>query len=298
MLKIKFKHMKIKVAIQGINGSFHQQVANEYFGNDVEIVECKTFKEEAKQLNKENVDFAVMAIENSIAGALIPNYALIDDYSFNVLGEHFLKISLNLMALPGQTIEDIKEVHSHPIALLQCAKFLEKHKHIKVIESSDTAITAKRIKEENLKGVSALAGPSASKIFNLEILAPEVQSVESSITRFMILEKKRTNYNIDSINKASVKFELDDTPGSLATVLNVMNNCGLNLTKIQSMPIVEKPFQYSFFVDVVFEEYGYFEKAKSILEIMTTHFKVLGEYSLAKLPLSKKINKEEIVINQ
>lgn len=291
--------MDAKVAIQGIQGSFHQQVANEYFGSNIQVVECVTFKDVAKQLNKGNADYAVMAIENSIAGALIPNYALIDDHHFNVLGEYFLKISLNLMALPGQTIEDITEVHSHPIALLQCAKFLEKHKHIKVIESSDTAITARRIREENLKGISALAGPTASDIFDLEILAPEVQSVESSITRFMILEKNKSNFVADSINKASMKFELDDTPGSLATVLNVMNNCKLNLTKIQSMPIVEKPFQYSFFVDVVFDEYSSFEKAKSVLEIMTTHFRVLGEYCLGKLPLNKiKSKVEEIVLSE
>ena len=288
--------MNVKVAIQGIKGSFHQQVANEYFGNDIQIIECKTFKEVSKQLNKGNTEYAVMAIENSIAGALIPNYALIDDHHFNVLGEYFLKISLNLMALPGQTIDDIKEVHSHPIALLQCAKFLEKHKHIKVIESSDTAITAKRIREENLMGISALAGPSASDIFDLEILAPEVQSVESSITRFMILEKNKSNFVTDFIDKASVKFELDDTAGSLATVLNVMNNCGLNLTKIQSMPIVEKPFQYSFFVDVVFDEYNCFKKAKSILEIMTTHFKVLGEYSMGELPLSGSENRKKAIV--
>lgn len=270
--------MKGKVAIQGIQGSFHQQVANNYFGDTIEIVECKTFKEVAKQLDKGLVDYGIMAIENSIAGALIPNYALIDDFHFNVLGEYFLKISLNLMALPGQSIKDIKEVHSHPIALLQCAKFLEKHKHIKLIESPDTAITAKNIANQQIHGIAALAGPAAAEVFNLEILAPEVQSVESSITRFMILEKKKMSISSTEVNKASLKFELDDTPGSLATLLNVVNNCKLNLTKIQSMPIIEKPFQYSFFVDVVFEKYKHYEKAKKVLEIMTTHFKVLGEY--------------------
>jgi prephenate dehydratase len=288
--------MQIRVAIQGINGSFHQQVANEYFGEDIQIVECQTFKEVAKQVNKGNADYGVMAIENSIAGALIPNYALIDDYHFNVLAEHFLKISLNLMALQGQKIEEITEVHSHPIALLQCAKFLEKHKHIKVIESSDTAITAKKIHEGKLKGIAALAGPTASQVFDLEILASEVQSVESSITRFVILEKNKSNFDVNTINKASIKFELDDTAGSLATVLNVMNNCKLNLTKIQSMPIIDKPFQYSFFVDVTFSKYENFEKAKSILEIMTTHFKLLGEYESGILPLNLENKKEQLIV--
>lgn len=288
--------MKVKVAIQGIKGSFHQQVANNYFGDEIQIIECKTFKDVAKQLNKGLADYGVMAIENSIAGALIPNYALIDDNHFNVLGEYFLKISLNLMVLPGQTIEDIKEVHSHPIALLQCAKFLENHKYIKVIESSDTAITAKRIYEEKLEGIAALAGPTAAQVFELDIIAPEVQSVESSITRFMILEKDKSFLGEKDINKASVKFELDDTPGSLATILNVMNNCKLNLTKIQSMPIIEKPFQYSFFVDVVFDKYSHFEKAKSVLEIMTTHFKVLGEYQSGVMPTNKNNSKKQAIL--
>lgn len=273
----------MKVAIQGVIGSFHQQVANNYFGNEIEIIECKTFKDVAKQLEKGWAEYGIMAIENSIAGALIPNYALIDEYHFNVLGEYYLKISLNLMALPGQSIKDIQEVHSHPIALLQCAKFLEKHKHIKIIESPDTAITAKKIFKNQTKGIAALAGPLAAEIFHLEILAPEVQSVESSITRFMILEKSKSSNGIQNVNKASIKFQLDDTPGSLATLLNVVNNCKLNLTKIQSLPIIETPFQYSFFVDVVFEKYKHFEKAKKIMELMTTHFKVLGEYQSGNL---------------
>ncbi|OWP84652.1 prephenate dehydratase [Flavobacterium davisii] len=288
--------MKVTVAIQGIRGSFHQQVAQNYFGENIEIVECKTFKEVAKQLKKGTVDYGVMAIENSIAGSLIPNYALIDENQLNVLGEYFLKISLNLMALSGQKIEDIKEVHSHPIALLQCAKFLEKNKHIKVIESSDTAITAKRISEEKRKGIAALAGPIASEVYGLEILAKEIQSVESSITRFMILGKIKTDIKKDKVNKASVKFELDNTPGGLATVLNVMNNCKLNLTKIQSIPIIEKPFQYSFFVDVVFEKYYYFEKAKNILELMTTHFKLLGEYQSGDMPLNENIYNHDLIL--
>lgn len=270
----------MKVAIQGIQGSFHQQVAHQYFDKTIEVVECKTFKDVAKQLAKNEVDFGIMAIENSIAGALIPNYALIDTFQFNVVGEYYLKISLNVMALPGQKIEEIQEIHSHPIALLQCAKFLEKHKHIKIVESNDTAIAAKNIFKNQTKGVAALAGPTAAVIFNLEILAPEVQSVESSITRFMILEKERTNYQHIKINKASLKFQLDDTPGSLATVLNVLNNCKLNVTKIQSLPIIETPFQYSFFIDVVFDKYHHYEKAKKVMELMTKQFKVLGEYPL------------------
>lgn len=272
----------MKIAIQGINGSFHQQVAQNYFGNKVEIQECITFKDAVKQVSKLKADYAVIAIENSIAGAIIPNYALIDQKDLKIVGEHYLKISLNLMANRGVKIEDITEVHSHPIALLQCAKFFEKHPYIQLIESSDTAITAKKISENKSKNIAALAGPTAANLYHLEIIAPNIQAVESNITRFVILKKETDKTQNSIINKASIKFELGDTPGSLATVLNIMNNCNLNLTKIQSMPIIESPFQYSFFVDVVFDKYMYFEKAKEVLQIMTTHFKVLGEYENGK----------------
>ena len=224
-----------------------------------------------------------MALENSIAGSIIPNYALIDANNLHIIGEYYLDIHMNFMALKGQTIMDILEVHSHPIALLQCAVFFKQYPHIKLVESSDTAETAQRIQKFQLKGIGALASPIAAKLFDLEILVAGVHTIKSNKTRFVILKTENKFLPLDEINKASIKFELDDTPGSLATILNVMNNCKLNLTKIQSMPIIETPFQYSFFVDVVFEKYKHFEKAKKIIELMTTHFKVLGEYKNGKL---------------
>ena len=224
-----------------------------------------------------------MALENSIAGSIIPNYALIDRNNLHIIGEHYLDIHMNLMVLKGQKIEAITEVHSHPIALLQCAVFFSKYPHIKLVESGDTAETARRIQEQKLKGIGAVAAPIAAKLYDLEILAAGIHTVQSNKTRFVIIKKEQKELPKEEINKASVKFELDDTAGSLATVLNVMNNCKLNLTKIQSMPIIETPFQYSFFVDVVFEKYKHYEKAKKILELMTTHFKVLGEYKNGRL---------------
>jgi prephenate dehydratase len=270
--------MDIKIAIQGIKGSFHHQVAEEFFNADLPLDECMSFNTLVKSLKENNSQKAVMALENSIAGSIIPNYALIDNNNLHIIGEHYLDINMNLMALKGQKIEDIKEVHSHPIALLQCAVFFDKYPHIKLVESVDTAETAKRIQEEKLFGIAAVASPTAAKMYDLEILSPGIHTVKSNKTRFVILKAQNKELPKEEINKASVKFELDDTPGSLATVLNVMNNCKLNLTKIQSMPIIETPFQYSFFVDVVFEKYKHYEKAKKILELMTTHFKVLGEY--------------------
>jgi prephenate dehydratase len=275
--------MEIKIAIQGIKGSFHHQVAEEYFHQEFDLDECMSFDDLAKSLVENQAQKGVMALENSIAGSIVPNYALIDNNNLQIIGEHYLDIHMNLMALRGQRIEEIKEVHSHPIALLQCAVFFSQYPHIKLVESGDTAETARRIQEEKLKGIGAVAAPIAAKLYDLDILAAGIHTVQSNKTRFVIVKTENKELPKEEINKASIKFELDDTPGSLATILNVMNNSKLNLTKIQSMPIIETPFQYSFFVDVVFEKYKHYEKAKKILELMTTHFKVLGEYKNGRL---------------
>ncbi len=275
--------MEIKIAIQGIKGSFHHQVAEEYFHQEFDLDECMSFDDLVKSLVENKTQKGVMALENSIAGSIVPNYALIDRNNLQIIGEHYLDIHMNLMALRGQRIEEIKEVHSHPIALLQCAVFFSQYPHIKLVESGDTAETARRIQEEKLNGIGAVAAPIAAKLYDLDILAAGIHTVQSNKTRFVIVKTENKELIKEEINKASVKFELDDTPGSLATILNVMNNSKLNLTKIQSMPIIETPFQYSFFVDVVFEKYKHYEKAKKILELMTTHFKVLGEYKNGRL---------------
>lgn len=273
-----FGCMETKIAIQGIKGSFHHQVAQQYFEQIDGLDECMSFDDLVKSLINNRSQKGVMALENSIAGSIIPNYALIDRNNLHIIGEHYLDIHMNLMVLKGQKIEDIKEVHSHPIALLQCAVFFSQYPHIKLVESGDTAETARRIQEQQLKGMGAVAAPIAADLYDLEILAAGIHTVQSNKTRFVIVKTTNKEWPKETINKASIKFELDDTPGSLATVLNVMNNCKLNLTKIQSMPIIDRPFQYSFFVDVIFEKYKHYEKAKNILALMTTHFKVLGEY--------------------
>lgn len=277
-----FGCMETKIAIQGIKGSFHHQVAQQYFEQIDGLDECMSFDDLVNSLINNRSQKGVMALENSIAGSIIPNYALIDRNNLHIIGEHYLDIHMNLMVLKGQKIEDIKEVHSHPIALLQCAVFFSQYPHIKLVESGDTAETARRIQEQQLKGIGAVAAPIAADLYDLEILAAGIHTVQSNKTRFVIVKTTNKEWPKETINKASIKFELDDTPGSLATVLNVMNNCKLNLTKIQSMPIIDRPFQYSFFVDVIFEKYKHYEKAKNILALMTTHFKVLGEYQKGK----------------
>lgn len=270
--------MTQKIAIQGIKGSFHHQVALEYFHENITVDECLSFEAVVDSLLTNQSQLAVMAIENSIAGSIIPNYALIDKNNFHIIGEYYLDIIQNLMVLNGQQLSEITEVHSHPMALLQCMDFLKKFPHIKLVEDKDTAETARRIRQNQSRGIAAIASKVAAKLYDLTIIAPEIQTVNNNMTRFFIVSKEENSTAKEHINKASIKFELEDTPGSLATVLNVMTNCRLNLTKIQSLPIIEAPFQYSFFVDVVFEKYKHYEKAVKILQIMTSHFKVLGEY--------------------
>lgn len=270
--------MRTKIAIQGIKGSFHHQVAQEYFYQNIEVDECLSFDELVDSLLSGKSDQAIMAIENSIAGPIIPNYALIDKNNLHIIGEHYLDIHQNLMALKGQKIEDIQEVHSHPMALLQCMEFLKKYPNIKLVEDKDTAETARRIHEKQLKGIAAIASKTASEMYDLEILAAEIQTINNNMTRFVIINRENHFVPENEINRASIKFELDHKRGSLAAVLNVMSDCKLNLTKIQSLPKIETPWKYSFFVDVTFEKYEDYDKAKKLLTIMAEFFKVLGEY--------------------
>lgn len=278
--------MTTKIAIQGIKGSFHHQVVKEYFSENVDIDECLSFEELIDSLIAGKSDQAVMAIENSIAGPIIPNYALIDKNNLHIIGEHYLNIQQNLMALKGQKIEDIREVHSHPMALLQCMDFLKQYPNIKLVEDKDTAETARRIQEKQLTGIAAIASTTAAEMYDLDIIVSSIQTIKNNMTRFVIIKKQNSFLPESEINRASVKFELDHKRGSLAAVLNVMSDCKLNLTKIQSLPKIETPWKYSFFVDVTFEKYEDFAKAKSLLNIMAEYFKVLGEYKNTK-PLSE-----------
>ena len=274
--------MNNKIAIQGIKGSFHHQVAQEYFQDNVLVDECLSFEELVTSLLLGNSEQAVMAIENSIAGPIIPNYALIDKNNLHIIGEHYLNINQNLMALKGQKIEDITEVHSHPMAILQCMDFLKKYPNIKLVEDKDTAETARRIQQKQLKGIAAIASETAAEMYELEILAPKIQTIKNNMTRFVILKKENSFVPEKEIKRASLKFELDHKRGSLAAVLNVMSDCKMNLTKIQSLPKIETPWKYSFFVDITFDKYEDYAKAKSLLIIMAEYFKVLGEYKNTK----------------
>ena len=274
--------MKKRVGIQGIEGSFHYIVSQTYFEEVVEVQPFLSFGEVVDSLVSKHTDMAVMALENSIAGSIIPNYAHIDDQNLYITGEYFLEIQHNLMALRGQNISDIKEVFSHPMALLQCKAFFKQYPHIKLIEDTDTAEVAKRICEGKIMGVAAIASLEAAHLFDLDILAESIQTIKHNETRFVIVERVSDLKNTKSVNKASVKFLLDHKRGSLAAMLNVMSDCNLNLTKIQSLPKIDTPWKYAFFVDITFEAYSDYEKGKAIMKIMAEEFKILGEYKNAK----------------
>tara|TARA_R110002050_G_scaffold37723_6_gene93417 strand:+ start:79 stop:906 length:828 start_codon:yes stop_codon:yes gene_type:complete len=270
--------VSLKIAIQGIKGSNHHQVAKDCFGDDIELVECLSFDELVDKLLSKEADQGVMAIENSIAGSIIPNYALVNHNNLHIIGEYYLNIHHNLMVLKGQEISDITEVSSHPMALLQCKEYFRQYPHIKLVEDVDTAETAKRIQEQKLKHVAAIAPNVAAELYGLDIVAKEIQTIKNNATRFIIVQTKKDSLPETEITKASIRFITDHKRGSLAAVLNVMSDCRLNLTKIQSLPVIETPWKYAFFVDVTFNDFIDFTKAKSLLNIMAEDFKVLGEY--------------------
>jgi prephenate dehydratase len=271
------------IAIQGIKGSFHHEVVQHYFNSNASVVECMSFDSAVDSLLREDTDTIVMALENSIAGSIIPNYALIDAHHLNIVGEYYLDIQHNLMALPEQSILDIVEVHSHPMALLQCKVFFKDFPHIKLVEAKDTADVAKQIIEQDIKGIAAIASKNAAELYRLNVLAESIQTIKHNETRFVIVKRENDKIEHKGLNKASLKFELDHKRGSLATILNVASDCKLSLTKIQSLPKIETPWKYAFFVDVTFNDYQDYQKASSIMQLMAENFKVLGEYKNARL---------------
>lgn len=271
--------MSLKVAIQGIESSFHHQAVQKLFPNEeITILNCDSFEKVTTAVNNSNADFGVIAIENTIVGSILPNYGLIDTGNFEILAETVLNIQMYVMALESESIHDIKEIHSHPVALLQCREYLQKFPpQFKVIEGKDTASEAKRIKDEKLMGVAAIAGRQVAEKFGLKILDSNIQDIKENHTRFVLLGKKE-NQTIRRADKASIKFVLEHNVGSLGNVLNLLTTFNINLTKIQSLPIVGKPWQYAFFVDVVFEDKNLFFEVMEMLKKTVKELKILGVY--------------------
>ena len=267
---------KKRVAIQGIKASFHEEAAFKFFGTDIETIECESFKKTCEVLKNRQADYVVMAIENSIAGSLLPNYSLLREYNFSIVGEVYLAIQLHLMALPGVKFEDIKYVQSHPIAIRQCSDFFDEFPQLQVVESSDTAACAKKIREENLTDTAAIANTLAAKLYDLEIMERRIESNKKNYTRFLILANKPLE-NIE-INKASLSFQVGNAVGSLAEVLNIFAENKINLSKIQSMPVLGKRNEYNFYVDIEWKNQANYDTAIRKVLKHTVNFTIMGEY--------------------
>lgn len=285
-----------KVAIQGYSGSFHEQAARLFYQGrgcrsanscNVEIVECATFDGLYEALSAGTADAAVMAIENTVSGGLLPNFELLRKYGRKITGEIFLRISQNLMALPGQKIADIREVRTHYMAINQTRQFFRNYPHIRLVESEDTALSAAQIARENLYGTAAVASSLAADLFGLEILASGIETCHQNFTRFLILDEK-LDMEKEEIDKVSLCFTLPHRTGSLAHVLTILSFYDMNLTRIQSLPIPGREWQYFFYVDIRFGNYTRYRQALSAVRPLMEDLMVLGEYVSCQAPANLK----------
>ena len=270
-----------KVAIQGVKGCFHEQAARLFYeqseGVVPDICECSTFDGLYSSVEAGDADAAVMAIENTVSGGLLPNFELLRRYDRKIKGEVFLRIQQNLMALPGQTIEDIKEVRTHYMAINQTREFFKNYPWIRLVESEDTAKSAAEVAAEGLMGVGAVASTLAAELYGLEILAESIETYKQNFTRFLVLDDS-IQVDKSKVNKSSMCFTLSHTPGSLAHVLTILSFYGMNLTRIQSLPIPGHEWQYFFYVDIKFQDYLRYEQALAAVRPLMEDLNILGEY--------------------
>ncbi len=275
-----------RVAIQGGLGAYHDIAAREYFGNEeLEIVPCITFRDVFIKAANDTALVGVMAIENTIAGSLLQNHDLLRTSNLQIAGECKLRISHSLAALPGQNISGIREVMSHPMALMQCQDFLDSMSQIKIIEHDDTALAAKEIRDKNLVGTAAICSTLAAETYGLEVLAKSIETNKHNFTRFLILAREEMLREIqkeNNINKSSLVFVLPHTEGSLSQVLSVLSFYGINLTRIQSLPIIGREWEYQFYIDLTFPDYSRYRQAIDAIKPLTGNLKLLGEYKEEK----------------
>jgi len=270
--------MEKRMGRQGFEGSFHQEAANHFFGGNVKVLPCATFRETVRQASDKKIsDGGVMAIENSTAGSILPNYNLLQKSSLHVIGEIYLQIRQHLMVNPCVEFQDIKEVHSHPMALLQCLDYLEKFDW-KLVESDDTALSAQLIHQHHNKHAAAIAGRLAAKMYGLDIIAPNIHTLKNNYTRFLILQREDKIGYIDQPNKSSLYFQTDHSKGSLARVLTIIADGGINLSKLQSFPIPDTDWKYSFYVDMEFDSLDKFNSVIDAIRSITEKLKVYGIY--------------------
>lgn len=269
---------KSNIAIQGMKGSFHHEAANHIFGNDLQLKECRSFEDVITATQDGSADYGVMAIENSLAGCIIPNYNLLRHSNLEVCGEVGLRVRLNMLALKGESLENLTEVRSHQMALRQCASFLGTLNNTRIVEAFDTAGSAKEILEDQLEGVGAIAGNLAAQEYDMELLASGVEDNKLNYTRFLVLKRADQEGISESKNKISVYFETKHSPGSLAQLLSVISGLGINLSKLQSHPLPSKNSHYGFFATLDITEESQIEHLRILLDAMTINYQVLGVY--------------------
>lgn len=277
-----------RVAIQGGLGAYHGIAAENFFaGEEVEIIPCITFRDIFKAIKKDPNIIGIIAIENTIAGSLLQNYELLKEYKFPIAGEFKLRISHCIAALPGQTIHDIKEVQSHPIALMQCTEFLDTMPNVKIVEHEDTALAARDIAIKGSMGIAAICSTRAAEIYGLEILAESIETSKRNFTRFLVFGNQwivDEVLNNETINKASIVFTLPHSEGSLSKVLSVFSFYDINLTKIQSLPVIGHEWEYQFYVDFKFSDLERYKQSLTAIKPLTKEFKSLGEYCEGTTP--------------
>lgn len=277
-----------KVAIQGALGSFHDIAAHQYFnGEEVELICCATFEEVFDNVLHDNKVIALCAIENTIAGSLLHNYELLKQSGLQVVGEHKLRISHSFVCLPEEDWNDITEVNSHPIALMQCREFLNRHPAIKVVEAEDTALSAELIKKGNLKGHAAICSKAAAQLYGMKVLEEGIETNKHNFTRFLVVADpwqvdELNRHRRNEVNKASLVFSLPHEEGSLSQVLSILSFYHINLTKIQSLPIIGREWEYQFYVDVVFDNVLRYKQSIIAITPLTKELKILGEYEQFK----------------
>lgn len=293
------KTQRRRVAIQGGSGANHEMAAIAFFeGEDIEIVPCHTFPDLFALIKADPSIYGIVAIENTLVGSILANYTLLKDSGLVIIGEYKLRIQHQLMTLPGQTIDDLHEVRSHPMALAQCAEFFEAYPKIKLVEHEDTALSAKEIRDNNEMGVGSIAPRRAAELYNMEIIASGIETNKRNYTRFLIVSD-HGKIEVDDllnggrINKASLVFSLPDEEGSLSKVLTILAFYGINLSKIQSLPVIGQEWEYLFYVDVVFKDYTRYLQSLDAIRPLTKKMRILGEYENGRQSYSAEDAREE-----
>ena len=272
-----------RVTIQGIHGCYHDAAARNFFKDEeIETIPCETFPEMFNTLRNDASLYGIVAIENTIAGSILPNHELLRQSNLQIIGEYKMHISHVLAALPGDTLESITEVNSHPMALMQCEQFLQRHPHIKMVEKFDTAGSAREISEKHLAHHAAICGKYAAELYGLNILAEDIQTIKRNFTRFLIVADPATASDGASSrpqrNKASIVFTLPHTQGSLSKVLTIFTFYDINISKIQSLPILGREWEYRFYINLTFSDYMRFKQSIDAVKPLINDFKILGEY--------------------